>query len=271
VVAVPAAVMMRVLAMVVAIGAAASVAHADGDATGSASGSGAAASPAGDGKVIVLPTAAVKKEDDGEPKLSLPTESDRVAWTKSGFRLGLAFMLGDLHGIRGVPNASFLGVGLHAGIRLDKDWSLMTTFAYGRLAGGLGGLRAAGTVDPTWHVTRSLSLAVGFGFSAMVNARTKLPDADPLPGTLDSTYTFPSSTHPMSLCSGNGVTALARATYSWVIGPRASAFIEADAIGQYTECVDPTGNVDPDNAQPIVRIQFWAQDGFTVNGGFAWR
>lgn len=255
------------LVVAVAIGAAGSVAHADGD------GSGSAASPAaGSGSnVVVLPAAPIKKEDDGEPKLSLPTESDRAAWTNSGFRMGLALMLGDFHGIRGVPNASFLGVGLHAGIRLDKDWSLMTTFAYGRLAGGLSGLRAAGTVDPTWHVTRSLSLAVGFGFSALVNSRTKLPDADPLPGTLDSTYTFPSSIHPMSLCSGNGVTALARATYSWVIGPRGSAFLEADAIGQYTECVDPTGNVDPDTAQPIVRIQFWAQDGFTINGGFEWR
>jgi hypothetical protein len=262
-----------VIAVIVAAGAA-SVARAD---AGSEPAAGSAASPASAGSagsgagVVVLPAAVVMKEEDAEPKLSLPTESDRVAWTKSGFRMGLALSVGELRGIRGVPNASIIGVLLHAGIRLDKDWSLMSTFSYGQQSGGLSGLRAAGTIDPTWHVTRALSLAVGFGFSAMVNARTKLPDADPLPGSLDSTYTFPSSTHPMSLCSGNGVTALARATYSWVIGPRGSAFLEADAIGQYTECIDPTGNVDPDNAQPILRIQYWAQDGFTINGGFAWR
>jgi len=28
-------------------------------------------------------------EEEGEPKLSLPTEADRLAWQRSGFRLGL--------------------------------------------------------------------------------------------------------------------------------------------------------------------------------------
>jgi hypothetical protein len=262
---------VAIVALLVALGTTAvtTTARADGD------GSGSAASTGSGSDAIVLPAAAIKKaDDDGAPKLSLPTESDRVQWTSSGFRLALEFVYGDLHGLRGAPSGTLVGVGMHAGLRLDHDWSLMTTFRYARAAktGGLGGLWYLGTVDPTWHITRALSVAVGFGFGGIVEGRGNVrPDVPPFPDTLDSTYTYPSAGPPLPSCNGVGAAALARATYAWVIGPRGTAFIEADALAQYTKCVDPTGNLDPDTAQPIERIQYWPQDGFTLSGGFAWR
>jgi hypothetical protein len=214
-----------------------------------------------------------KVDPDGEVKLSLPTENDRVAWTLPGFRLGLGLAYGELVGLRGAPSGRLLGVNLHTGLRLDQDWSLILSFDYARAssASGLSGLRFAGTIDPTWHVTRSFSLAVGFGFGGIVEGRTNRPEIDPLPGTLDSSYTYGSSNPPLPSCSGVGAAGLARAEYAWVIGPRGSTHVELELIGQYTKCVDATGRVEPDTAQPIVRTQFWPQTGATLSWGFAWR
>jgi hypothetical protein len=276
VVAVSLVVRVAALAVAAFVGVTAT-AHADGDgsATAAGSGSGGGSAAAAGSDAIVLPAAPIKKaDDDGEPKLSLPTESDRVAWTAAGFRLALAFVAGDLHGERGAPSAGLVGVGMHAGLRLDRDWSLVATFKYARAAAGTGGVTGLwfqGTIDPTWHITRSLAVALGFGFGGIASGRTGGAEIAPFPSSLDSSYTFPSSATPMPRCSGVGAAVVARATYSWVVGPRSSAYLDLDAFGQYTECIDPTGNVDPDTAQPIVRIQYWPQDGFTFNLGFAWR
>ena len=138
------------------------------------------------------PATAPAADSDGEAKLSLPTESDRLAWTRPGFRLGIGLAYGELVGLRGAPSGRLLGVALHAGLRLDADWSLIVSFDYARAsaAGGLSGLRFAGTLDPTWHVTKQLALAVGFGFGGIVEGRTDRPDVDPLGSTLDTSYTF---------------------------------------------------------------------------------
>ena len=218
-------------------------------------------------------TVGINKEEDEAPKLSLPTESDRVAWTKPGFRLGLGLEYGRLDGLRGAPSGRLIGAVLHAGLRLDEDWSLMTTFIYASASqsGGLKGLRFAGTIDPTWHVTRSLSLAFGFGFGGIVEGSTGRKDADPLGNTINTSYTFGSSTHPVTSCSGVGVASLLRAAYTWVLGPRSATSVELEIIGQYTSCIDKTGRVDPDTAQPIVRTQYWPQAGATLGWGFSWR
>ena len=210
---------------------------------------------------------------DGEVKLSLPTEGDRIAWTRPGFRLGLGLAYGEFAGLRGAPSGRLLGAVVHSGLRLDADWSLIASFDYARAssAAGISGLRFAGTIDPTWHVTRSFSLAFGFGFGGIVEGHTNRPDVDPLPGTLDSSYTFPSSRTPLPSCSGVGAAGLVRAEYTWVIGPRSSTHVELEAIGQYTQCVDPTGVVEPDTAQPIVRTQYWPNAGATLSWGFTWR
>ena len=213
-------------------------------------------------------------EDEGTPKLSLPTEADRVAWQKSGFRLGIALAYGRFAGLRGAPSGRLLGPVLHAGLRLDKSWSLLSTFEYASASarGGLSGLRFAGTIDPTWHVTPSFAVAIGFGFGGIAEGRTGRPEASPTPGEVtDASYTFPSATMPLPSCSGVGAAALARASYSWVMGPRSSLVADLDVIAQYTKCVAPTGRLDPDNATAIVREQYWPHTGATLSLGVTWR
>jgi len=214
-----------------------------------------------------------KEDDEGTPKLSLPTESDRVAWTKSGFRLGLGLVYGRMQGLRGAPSGRLLGAELHAGLRLDPDWSIYASFQYASASQhmGLSGLRFAGTIDPTWHVTRSLALAIGFGFAGIVEGSTGRPDVEPLGSNLDTSYTFGSSNPPLPQCQGVGAAGLLRATYAIVLGPRAETNVELEAFGQYTACIDRTGQVDPDTAQPIVREQYWPHAGVTLSWGVTWR
>jgi hypothetical protein len=210
-------------------------------------------------------------EDEGTPKLSLPTQADRDAWQTSGFRLGIGMEYGRMIGLRGAPSGRLLGPVLHAGLRLDRDWSLLATFRYGSAAasGQLSALRFAGTVDPTWHVTPSLALAVGFGFGGLVEGNTSRAD-NPMQAT-DVSITLPSSDPPVASCTGVGVAGLARATYAIVLGPRTTFNVEAEILGQYTSCQGRRPVVEPDTAQPIVRTQYWSHTGATLGLGFAWR
>jgi hypothetical protein len=214
-----------------------------------------------------------RTHDDPPAKLSLPTRSDRDAWQTSGFRLGLGLEAGRLEGIRGAPSGQLVGVALHAGIRLDDDWSLDSTFVYelAKASGGLDGLRFAGTIDPTWHVTPSVSIAIGIGFGGIVEGNTGRRDPVPPPSTLDTSYTFPSARTPVASCSGVGAAGLVRGQWSHVLGPHASTQVALQAIGQYTACSDPTGTTDPDHGSAVVTRQYWPHAGATLSWGVAWR
>lgn len=222
---------------------------------------------------LAAPPPAAPNDSEGEPKLSLPTEADRDAWRRSGFRMGLGVAYGDLVGLEGAPNGRLLGFLLRLGVRLDPDWSLLASLQYARASspGGLDGLRFAGTIDPTWHATSHLSLAVGLGFGGIVEGSTSRPEINPLPGSLSTSYTFPSPSPPLPSCSGVGVAALARAEWTIVLGPRSATSFAIEAVGQWTGCVDDTGQVDLDTGQAIVRRQWWPHTGGTVQWGFMWR
>lgn len=217
--------------------------------------------------------AAGKTDDDGEPRLSLPTQADRDAWRTTGFRLGLGLVYGRLIGLGGAPSGRLIGPTVRIGLRLDERWSILASFQYAAASqpGGLSGLRFAGTLDPTWHVTPSLSLAAGLGFAGIVEGRTGRMDADPLPSTLDTSYTFPDARHPVASCSGVGVAGLARAEWAYVLGPRAQTSVALEVVGQWTACVDDTNRVEPDTGTAIVRRQFWPHTGVTLAWGIAWR
>jgi len=222
--------------------------------------------------VIVLASTAARG-DDGEPRLSLPTEADRAAWTRSGFRLGLGLVVGELVGLGGAPSGRLLGPYVRAGLRLDRAWSVLASFEYASASksGGLSGLRFAGTVDPSWHPIPSVTLAIGFGFGGIVEGRTGRPDPEPLGSTLDTSYTFLDAKTPLPSCSGVGAAALARAEWGYVIGPRAQTAVSLETIGQWTSCVDETHRVEPDTGIAIVRRQYWPHAGFTVSWGVTWR
>ncbi len=217
--------------------------------------------------------AVAKHDDDGEPRLSLPTQANRVAWQDSGFRLGLGLVYGRLIGLRGAPSGRLIGPTIRVGLRLDESWSILTSFQYASASqhGGLSGLRFAGTLDPTWHVTPNVSIAVGFGFGGIVEGRTGRMDADPLPSTLDTSYTFPSARMPIASCSGVGAAGLVRVEWAYVLGPRSQTGVSLEVVGQWTGCVDDTNRVEPDTGVAIVRRQWWPHTGATLGWGIAWR
>ena len=212
-------------------------------------------------------------DDDGEPRLSLPTQADRTAWQTSGFRLGLGLVYGRLVGLRGAPSGRLLGPTVRVGLRLDPSWSILASFQYAAASqsGGLSGLRFAGTIDPTWHITPSISVAVGMGFGGIVEGRTGRMDADPLPSTIDTSYTFPDARTPVASCSGVGVAGLARVEWAFVLGPRAQTSVSLEVVGQWTGCVDDTNRIEPDTGTAIVRRQWWPHTGATLGWGIAWR
>lgn len=217
--------------------------------------------------------ASAPADDEGPPRLSLATEADHDAWKRSGFRLGLGLTYGRLIGLGGAPSGRLLGATIRLGFRLDADWSIIASLQYASASasGGLSGLRFAGTIDPTWHVGRHLSLAVGLGFGGIVEGTTSRPEIDPAPDTLGSSYTFPSASPPLPSCSGVGATGLVRAEWAIILGPRALTSVSVEGIGQWTGCVDDTNRIEPDTGTAIVRRQWWPHAGATLAWGIAWR
>ena len=138
--------------------------------------------------------------------------------------------------------------------------------------GDLSGLRFAGTIDPTWHVTDHLDLAVGFGFGGLVEGTSgrPIPEADQR-ASLVASYTFPNASLPLSSCSGVGVAGLLRATYMWVLGPLSATGFALQTDGQWTACSERVGAIEPDTARPIVRRQWWADAGGSLTWVISWR
>jgi hypothetical protein len=221
----------------------------------------------------VAAAASPPHDDEGPPRFSLPTQSDRDAWKRGGFRLSLGLTYGRLVGLEGVPSGGLIGPTIRVGLRLDADWSLYASFQYvsAETPGAFSALRFAGTIDPTWHATRHLSLALGLGFGGLEGGVIGGSDIDPLPHTIETSYTFPRSSPPLPNCSGVGVVGLARAEWTFVLGPRTSTGLGLEAFGQWTGCVEETGRVDPDSGLAIVRRQYWPQVGYTGTWSFTWR
>ena len=196
-----------------------------------------------------------------------------MAWQASGFRLALGLTYGKLVGLGGAPSGRLIGPIIRFGLRLDDKWSVLASFQYAAASqrGGLSGLRFAGTIDPTWHITPSVSLAVGFGFGGIVEGRTGRTDAAPLGTTLDTSYTFPDARTPIASCSGVGAAGLARVEYGYVLGPRSQTNLALEVVGQWTGCVDDTRRLEPDTGVSIVRRQWWPHTGVTLTWGIAWR
>jgi len=232
----------------------------------------AAPEPAAPAAATPAPTIMSVKDEEGEPRLSLPTEADRDGWMRAGFRLGLGFTYGRVVGLEGAPSGRLIGATIRFGLRLDPSWSILVSFQYGQAAStsSLYGLRYMGTIDPTWHATRHLAFAVGLGFGGLVGGNHG-PDIPPPPGTLGASYTFPSPSPPMPTCSGVGAAGLARAEWTWVLGPRSATGLGFEVDGQWTGCVDDTGVVEADTGQAIVRRQWWPQMGLTGTWSVTWR
>lgn len=227
-------------------------------------------------EVVAAPAPATEADEILPFKLSLPTKDDADQWLEPGFRLQLGLGYGILRGIDGTPGDKNIPITLRIGARLDRDWSLFGSFQFAvagwRKNGDMSGLRFAGTIDPSWHVTDHLDIAAGFGFGGIVEGATGRadPNADQR-AALVADYTFPSARTPMVSCSGVGVAGLFRATYLWVLGPLSSTGFALQTDGQWTACVETVGRVEPDTAQPIVRRQWWSNAGGSLSWIISWR
>ncbi len=223
--------------------------------------------------LVAMTAPAFADGDDGER--SLPLETPLEAWRRPGFRVTLAMPYGEVVGLRGAPSATALGPLLRAGLRLDAEWSIVASFQYlvaqPSSTQALGGMRFAGTIDPTWHISDTASLALGFGFGGIVEAGRDRPDPSPGPGEIETSYTFPDASTPLGSCSGVGATGLVRGEWSYVVSSRLAATVAAELFGQWTGCVGDTGRVEPDTGEAIVRRQWWPHVGGTVAIGVSFR
>lgn len=264
----------RLIAWSAALSAAAAlsplaVAHADEAAPAPAE-----ATVAADAAVAPAEDASAAQDDTLQIRLSLPTEGDREAWQRPGLRVLFGGSWQHFAGLYGAPSGNGFGAVVRIGARLDRDWSLLASFHYGAVSAtkGLAGLRYAGTIDPTWHITPNLELAVGVGVGGIVEGRGDRPEAelDEL-ASLATSRTWTSARTPFGVCQGAGLASLVRGGWMTVLGPLASMGVSLELAGQWTACVQTTTRAEADTARPIVRRQWWAHSGATAAWVFAWR
>jgi len=211
---------------------------------------------------------------DGEVRLSLPTEEDRAAWRRSGFRLALGVLYGELRGTREVPDLTLKGVVIRPGIRIDPDWSVYLPLQYASTS--KGGARFAAAVEPTWHVTPSFGVGFGLGYAGLIGISPYDPML-PNPGPemeleqADQSFTFAESKKAIRSCDGVGITALVRAELGYVLGPRSRTHVALEALGQRTGCEEDSGGRDAFTGANNKFRQWWGHSGVTLSWGIEWR
>jgi hypothetical protein len=213
-------------------------------------------------------------EADGEVRLSLPTEEDRAAWQRSGFRLALGVLYGQLRGTRDVPDLTLKGVVIRPGIRIDPEWSVYLPLQYATTS--KGGARFAAAVEPTWHVAPSFAVGFGLGYAGLIGISPYDPFL-PNPGPemeieqLDQSYTFSESKKAIRSCDGVGITALVRAELGYVLGPRSRMHLALEALGQRIGCEEDGFGEDQFTGRQHQFRQWWGHSGVTLSWGIEWR
>jgi hypothetical protein len=240
---------------------------------------GSASPPAGEpaepsGVPVTTPVQIAPRDDDGAVRLSLPTEEDRAGWRRSGFRLALGVLYGDLRGSGAVPDLTLKGVAIRPGIRIDPQWSIYLPLQYALTSHG--GARFAAAVEPTWHVTPSLAIGFGVGYAGLIAVTTyglfaagQGPENDL--GMLGQSYTFPDAKAPVSTCDGVGIAALVRAELGYVLGPRSRTHLALEALGQRTGCEESASGRDSFTGNQYKFRQWWSHTGLSLSWGIEWR
>ena len=213
------------------------------------------------------PAARRAKDDEGPPRFSLPTQSDRDAWLRGGFRLSLG---PDVRPPRRPgrraqrPAARPEGARRPAPRRRLVAVRVVSIQRRARTAGRSSALRFAGTIDPTWHATRHLSLAFGFGFGGIVEGITRPTRRRPDCRTRSRPRTrSPTRARRCRAAAASARRAGARASGRTCSGRARRPASALEVLGQWTGCVADTGRVEPDTGQAIVRRQWWPHAGAT--------
>jgi len=219
---------------------------------------------------------AIKPDDgDGAVRLSLPTEEDRAAWRRSGFRLALGIIYGNLRGARQVPDLTLKGLAIRPGIRIDPQWSIYLPLQYTTTS--RGGVRFAAAVEPTWHITPGIALGVGVGYAGMIGVAAYdefvVPDGPENTANVHGqSYTLPEGVKPLANCDGGGVTALARLEAGYVLGPRTRTHLALELLAQRIGCEESAFGVrDNFTGAEYMFRQWWVHRGMSLSWGIEWR
>lgn len=205
-------------------------------------------------------------DEDGPVRLSLPGESDRAAWRRTGFRLGLGLSYGMLRGDGELGSSRMTGLVIRPGIRLDGDWSIYLPLQYAALTSGA---RFVVSVEPTWHISSYLAVAAGLGYAGLASAPSG--SLGPPFDIFDQSYTYLDTRIPLEDCSGVGLAAHGRVELGYVLGPRSRTHVALEAFRQWTGCQQGISVIDPYTGTENVRRQFWADTGLTLAWGIEWR
>ena len=211
---------------------------------------GAAAAQTTERGTTTSPITKKSDDDDGTPKLSLPTEADRVAWQRSGFRLGLGLVYGRFEGLRGAPSGRLLGAQRSA--RAAARCRLVAAHVV-PVRVGVGAERRALRPAVRRHarsdVARDAELLARDRRRLRRHRRGRGPDASiRFRRETDTTlHVSRTRTCRSQSCSGVGVAGLARAEYAWVLGPRAQTSVVARGRSASTRgASSDSGAVEPD-------------------------
>jgi hypothetical protein len=235
------------------------------------------APPSGDATTNSAPLTtqvAIKPDGDGAVRLSLPTEEDRAAWRRSGFRLALGIVYGNLSGARRIPDLTLKGVAIRPGIRIDPQWSIYLPLQYATT--NLGGGRFAAAVEPTWHITPGIALGFGVGYAGLIGVSPYGQFAPPEGPENDvdvqgQSFTFPEGVKPLAGCDGVGVTALARLEAGYVLGPRTRTHLALEVLAQRTGCEESAFAIDSFTGAEYMFRQWWVHRGMSLSWSIEWR
>ncbi|HEY0989852.1 MAG TPA: hypothetical protein VGD80_22440, partial [Kofleriaceae bacterium] len=198
----------------------------------------------------------------------------RAAWRRSGFRLALGIVYGELHGARQIPDLTLKGVAIRPGIRIDHEWSIYLPLQYATTS--LGGARFAAAVEPTWHIAPSIALGLGVGYAGLIGVSPYDPFAPPSGPELDvdiqgQSYTFPEGVKPVRSCDGVGITAAARLEAGYVLGPRSRTHVALEALAQRTGCEEGGGGSNVFTGTDNMFRQWWVHRGISLSWSIEWR
>lgn len=204
-------------------------------------------------------------EQTDNVRLSLPTESDRAAWARSGLRVALAYGYGIVTGAGPAWSFRSSSAMLRPSFRLDQRWELGVAMLYGI---GPNGVRWSVTIEPTLFVWRQLGISAGVGYGGLFISK-----ADVNTGSLPTetvSRTLSSSEH-LSSCTGSALTTAIRIEYLFVVGSLFASGPFVDLNEQWTGCGQSFGQTDQETGRSVVLTQWWRQTTTTFGWWFAWR
>ena len=238
----------------------------------------AAASPAPPAAAAGPPAAEAGKpatgDDDGEPRLSLPTQADRdrVAEQRLPARPRPGLRPARRPGRRAERPADRPdGPGRAAARRrAGRSWRRSSTPRRRSPAGCRGCGSPARSIRPGTSRRASASRSAS---GSAASSRAAPAGWTPIRCPARSTRRTRSPTRATrsraaaasaspAWCAPSGPTCSGRATQTSVA---------LEVVGQWTGCVDDTDRVEPDTGTAIVRRQWWPHAGATLGWGIAWR